>query len=334
MCDAEVARRVRRLGQAAILLPLLPLMLLVTPLAGCSGTGSATSAVERANDSKLTQETPLDWWHELQGGRIAEGRPPPPGATDPYPNLSQVPAKPTLTDPAVRRALTAQLAAERDRTTRQDVQDPITPLPTAGTPGGAPAATPGRKAAGPPPTAPAAPMATLDAATAPPPTPVASPAPAAQANSRTAPAPAATAPAATASNAPAAPLASGPLPALPIDAPATPQLAGLPAATFAPATPRPAPQTVIAFAQGSAALPDGADPALRDLAALRAGGGVEVFAGGDGGGSPERQEEALPLGLARARAIQGALVAAGVPMAAIHLEASAPGRTGGARLLP
>ena len=323
MCDGEVARRVRRRRQATILLPLLPLML----LSGCSGTGSATSAVERANGSKLTQETPLDWWHDLQGGRIAEGRPPPPGATDPYPNLSQVPAKPTLTDPAVRRALTAQLAAERDRTVRQDVQDPIAPVPTA--PGGAPAAAPGRKAAGTPPAAPAAPMATLDAATAPPAPPMAAPAPAAQASSKAAPA--ATA---TASDAPAVPLASGPLPDLPTDAPATPQLPGLPASTFAPATPRPAPLTVIAFAQGSAALPDSADPALRELAARRSGGGVEVFAGGDGEGSPERQEAAIPLGLARARAIQGALVAAGVPMAAIHLEASAPGRTGGARLLP
>ena len=301
-------------------------------LAGCSGTGSVTGAVERANGSKLTQEGPLDWWHDLQGGRIAEGRPPPPGATDPYPNLSQVPAKPTLTDPAVRRALTAQLAAERDRTARQAVQDPIASAPTAGTPGGAPAAAPGRQTAAAPPTAPAAPMATLDAATAPPATPMVSRAPAAQAKSKAAPA--STATASNAPAAPAAPLASGPLPDLPTGAPATPQLPGLPATTFAPATPRPTPLTVIAFAQGSAALPDSADPALRELAARRAGGGVEVFAGGDGEGSPERQEAAIPLGLARARAIQGALVAAGVPMAAIHLEASAPGRTGGARLLP
>ncbi len=295
-------------------------------LPACSATGSLTGAVERLSSSKLTQEGPLDWWHELQGGRIAEGRPPPPGATDPYPNLSEVPARPTPTDPAVRRALTAQLAGERDRTERQAAQDPITPPAGAGVPASAPAAAPGRPgkaAAGLAPATAAAsdaPMATLDAATA-------APSPAAPAKSKRAPAEAA-------SGAAGVPVQSGPLPELPTGAPAIPQLPGLPATTFAPATPRPAPQTVVAFAQGSAALPDSADPALRALAARRAGGGVEVSAGGDGEGGPERQEVALPLGLARARAIQDALVAAGVPMAAIHTEASGLGRTGSARLLP
>ena len=168
-------------------------------------------------------------------------------------------------------------------------------------------------------------MATLDAATA----PAAAPIPAAPAKSKRA-----QAPAAVASSAPGVPVQSGPLPDLPAGAPAIPQLPGLPAATFAPATPRPAPQAVIAFARGSSALPDSADPALRALAALRAGGGVEVSAGGDGEGGPDRQGAALPLGLARARAIQDALMAAGVPMAAIRTEASGLGRTGSARLLP
>ena len=328
MCDGErLARRVRRRGQAAFLLPLLPLLL----LPACSATGSLTGAVERLSNSKLTQEGPLDWWHDLQGGRIAEGRPPPPGATDPYPNLSQVPARPTPTDPAVRRALTAQLAAERDRTERQAAQDPITPI-AAGTAASTPAAAPGRPAgtAARPAPAPAdadASMATLDAATAPP-----APAPA-PAKSKRAPAASAVA-SNVAPGAPAAPAPSGPLPDLPTGVPAVPQLPGLPAATFAPATPRPSPQTVIAFAQGSAALPDSADPALRALAALRAGGGIEVSAGGDGEAAPDRQEAALPLGLARVRAIQDALVAAGVPMAAIRTEASGLGRTGSVRLLP
>jgi outer membrane protein OmpA-like peptidoglycan-associated protein len=325
---------VRRRGQAAFLLPLLALLL----LPGCSATGRLTGAVERLSSSKLTQEGPLDWWHDLQGGRIAEGRPPPPGATDPYPNLSEVPARPTPTDPAVRRALTAQLAAERDRTERQAAQDPITPFagtpPAAGTPASA-STTPGRPAKAARGVAPAAPadpdasMATLDAATAPP----AKPTPAAPASKR-APAPTAAAPGAPGAVVQSGPVQSGPLPALPTGAPAVPQLPGLPASTFALATPRPAPQAVVAFAQGSAALPDSADPALRALAARRAGGGIEVSAGGDGEGGPERQATALPLGMARARAIQDALVAAGVPMAAIRTEASGLGRTGSARLLP
>ena len=92
---------------------------------------------------------------------------------------------------------------------------------------------------------------------------------------------------------------------------------------------------MVAFAQGSAALPDSADTSLRALAGLRAGGALVVQAGGDADGArPEQQAAAVPLGLARARAIQAALVADGVPMAAIRIEAAGLGRTGTARLLP
>ena len=92
---------------------------------------------------------------------------------------------------------------------------------------------------------------------------------------------------------------------------------------------------MIPFAHGSAALPDSADAALRALAARRAGGGVVVQAGGDAeGAGPDQQAAAVPLGLARARAIQAALVADGVPATAIRIEAAGLGRTGAARLLP
>src|SRR5262249_55134774 len=43
---------------------------------------------------------PVNWWHSLEGGRIAEERPPPPNADAPYPNLSEVPSRPTPTDAA------------------------------------------------------------------------------------------------------------------------------------------------------------------------------------------------------------------------------------------
>ncbi len=331
MFDRRVGSLAPRRGQAALLCVLL--------LGGC-GT------VQRLNDSKLTLETPIDWWHDLQGGRIARDRPPPPGATDSYPNLSSVPARPTPTDATTRRALTEQLAAERDRTQRAATRDPIV---AAGAPAAvaaakaaaAPKAAPAATATGPAPagTAPigatpagVAPVgaasvtalddepskAVLDAATAP-------PTPAARRNARTDPA----------ASPGAAPPASGPLPDLPTGAPPIPQLPGLPATTFSPAAPPPLPQAVIAFARGSAELPDSADPALRALAARLAGGGMVVQAGGDADGAgPDRQAAALPLGLARARAIQRALVAAGVPPAAIRIEAAGLGRTGSARLLP
>ncbi|MGI4954589.1 MAG: hypothetical protein ACRYGM_22515 [Janthinobacterium lividum] len=302
------------------------MLLFVGLLGGCS-------AVQRLNDSKLTQDSPVDWWHNLQGGRIAQDRPPPPGASDPYPNLASVPPRPTPTDAATRHALTEQLRAERDRTERAAARDPIVPA-------GAPAAVAAAKAASAPPAAavpagtrpngpasagPAASgpapadepsKAVLDAASAPPAPPARQGAP---------PPPAGT----------AASPAAGRLPELPAGAPPIPQLPGLPATAFAPATPKPLPQAVVAFALGSAALPDSADPALRALAGLRAGGGMIVQAGGDAANAgPERQAAAVPLGLARARAIQAALVADGVPATAIRIEAAGLGRTGVARLLP
>jgi len=39
-------------------------------LAGCSSFPSSMN--------------PVSWWHDLQGGKIAEERPPPPGADQPY----------------------------------------------------------------------------------------------------------------------------------------------------------------------------------------------------------------------------------------------------------
>ena len=328
MFDRRVTRRAPGRGQAA-LPPMLTCVLLLSVefLSGC-GT------VRRLNDSKLTSASPVDWWHDLQGGRIAQDRPPPPGASDPYPNLASVPPRPTPTDAATRRALTEQLRAERDRTERAAARDPIVPA-------GAPAAVAAAKAAAPP-TAAAAPVGTRPSRTAPPdPAPAAAPgdepskavleaasappAPVGRQGARTAPA----------GDPGGAPPASGPLPDLPVGTPPIPRLPGLPATAFAPAAPKPLPEAVIAFSRGSAALPDSADPALRTLAGLRAGGGVVVQAGGDADGAgPERQAAALPLGLARARAIQAALVAAGVPAAAIRIEAAGLGRTGTARLLP
>ncbi len=322
MFDSRVTRRTPEPGQAAQ--PVRQgcvLLLCVGLLGGCS-------TVQRLNDSKLTQDSPVDWWHNLQGGRIAQDRPPPPGASDPYPNLASVPPRPTPTDAATRRALTEQLRAERDRTERAATRDPIVPA-------GAPAAVAAAKAASAPPVAP------VLAGTRPNGPASGGPAPAAASTDEPSKAVLEAASAsAVRQGAPPAPAgapppASGPLPDLPAGAPPIPQLPGLPATAFAPAAPKPLPEAVVAFALGSAALPDSADPALRALAGLRASGGMVVQAGGDADNAgPDRQAAAVPLGLARARAIQAALVADGVPATAIRIEAAGLGRTGVARLLP
>ena len=62
---------------------------------------------------------PVSWWHDLQGGKIAEERPPPPGADQPYPNLATVPPKPAAPDRAALANIASALIA--DRTNAQHV---------------------------------------------------------------------------------------------------------------------------------------------------------------------------------------------------------------------
>lgn len=305
---------------------------------------SACGGIERANDSKLTLDTPIEWWHTLQGGKIAEVRPPPPGVDDPYPNLGQVPARPIVTDAATRRALASRLASERDRTQREATQDPLI-LPAASVSGGRPTASPnansnerpGANIAPLPPVPapdPNASVAVMDAATAPvqpAAAPSAMPLPATP--PAAAVAPAATGPR-TVSQAAGSPVESGPLPDLPTTEPSLPRLGGLPASANAPAVPRVPPPVAFVFRQGSATLPAATEAALRGMAARRAGAAIAVVAGGDAAGpGAEAQARALPLALRRTRAIQDALVAAGVPAAALRIDAAALGRGGAARLL-
>lgn len=297
---------------------------------------SACSGIERANDSKLSVDTPVEWWHDLQGGKIANVRPPPPGVTDPYPNLGQVPPRPVLTDAATRRALAARLAGERDRTQREATQDPLVLPATAA----AAASRSPTFSAAPRPAVPADPgasVAVMDAATAPapiaPPTPEA-PRPAIAPTIAAAPGvPQAAGPAAEALRAAKPAVETGPLPELPTGAPPLPRLGGLPGSVDAPAVPRVPPGVSVAFPPGSATLPAAAEKALRDLAGRRGGATIAVTGGGAGGNSAEAQARALPLALRRGQAIGDALAAAGVPAAAIRVEAAATGRGGEARLL-
>jgi len=315
----------------------IALLLVAAVLPACSG-------IERANDSKLSVDTPIDWWHILQGGKIAEVRPPPPGVTDPYPNLGQVPPRPTLTDAATRRALAARLVAERDRTQREATQDPLV-LPATAV---APTSAPPSFSAAPRPVQPADPgasVAVMDAAIAPATASAAAPPPEAlpsitppsaiPPSSISAPGPPqAAGPAADALRTAKPAVEAGPLPDLPTGAPPLPRLGGMPATVDAPAVPRAPPGVNIAFPAGSATLPPAADAALRELAVRRAGATVAVIAGGDARGSGvDAQARALPLALRRTRAIQDALAAAGVPASAVRADAATIGRGGQARLL-
>lgn len=293
-------------------------VLLALPLAGCSGPASVN---------------PVDWWHDLEGGEIAGQRPPPPQNDAPYPNLSTVPGRPSLSNPAQRQAIAAGLVADRADAryaAEQTPAEPVTPAP-------------------PPPPAPAAASASLPAADAPPAAPPPATAAAPPAAAAPAPAPAAQAVdgAAAARETPAASAAAPPPVGMPAAPPPPPSLAGVAQVTAptpppkAPPPPAAAPSAVsssatgvtLVFTAGATELPGGADDALKTFVARHRAQLMVVSAGGDGGDGPDAQAAALPLALARARTIAAALMAAGVPASMIGIDASAGGHTGAVRIV-
>jgi len=340
-CRKWLQAKYRRQARGPV--AVLPILVLAAGLGGCGADSGA--------------DTPLRWWHELQGGEIAADRPPPPGVGDPYPKLGTVPARPAESDPAVRAALAARLAAVRDRAERNAARTPIEPYvpppppaappPAAGAPPAAAAPSAGAQPAAPAPGAVppeagqgsvGAASATLSAAEAPPKPSKAPPAPAA-------------APAGTAATEPAigpepgAPLviagglASGPVPEIPPAPPSPASFEGVatqPAPTPVPPLPvlpgPPPGATLLRFPAGSAVLPSEQSRTLHHLAS---GHGVFVVIGyGDSASDmPAAQLAALDLGLRRAEAVAAALTASGVPPEAIRVEAKAIGRGAAVRLV-
>ena len=63
--------------------------------------------------SATSSMNPVNWWHQAEGGKIAEQRPAPPGAEQAYPNLSTVPPKPAPADAKALQLLTDSLVADR-----------------------------------------------------------------------------------------------------------------------------------------------------------------------------------------------------------------------------
>lgn len=294
------------MGRAGVALPVVLLL-----LAGCSETASVN---------------PVDWWHNLEGGEIADQRPPPPKADAPYPNLSTVPARPNVTPPGQRQAVVAGLVADRADARVAAEQAPIAPP--------APAAAP-------PPPPPAMASASLPAASAPPsaPAPAAPPPVAAPVSpAPVASTPVASAPIASASASPAS---------MPEAPPPPPRLAGVPRVTMptpppkAPPPPPAPPAAVIAgpgrvtmnFSAGATDLPAGAEEALKLLVSRHRAQQLVVSAGGDGEENLASQAAALPLALARARAIAAMLMADGVPSSMIGINASAGGHSGAVRII-
>ncbi len=285
----------------------------------------AALALSGCSDKQATT-TPLDWWHNLEGGVIATQRPPPPGANDPYPNIATIPPRPPAADVAQHQAIADSLATQRDAANTAAAQAPL--AATTPSPPSKPAAPP--KPAAPDPNAS---TVVVDAASPTPTTPASPP-----------PAPATPAqPAQMAESAlpgidsvPAVPaaVASGPLPDFATAPPPLPAGFGLPTVTPTPATPpppvamaKPLPNGVtIAFTPQSSTLPPSAALALQQFANAHKGAAVAVTGHGDTVlHSADAQSRALDLALRRAQTIAAFLSQAGMPAATLHLRAEAAG---------
>ncbi|MBV9735438.1 MAG: hypothetical protein JO209_05970 [Acidisphaera sp.] len=334
-------------GSLLLARALLPACVL---LAGCSSLPNSVN--------------PVVWWHGLQGGVIAEQRPPPPGADAPYPKLGSVPPKPAPPDAAAHQRIATALVADRANAQyaaqRNPLPDPgsrtaspalfggpgpLSPAdPNASTARLAASSAPPRPAPGPgaPLGAPLGPPQPASAA-APARPPARAPRTAVQQAPLAAPAPAGAEPAGSAE-------ASSEPPGIPQTPPAPPSIPGLPIAATQPTPPPVAPPApppaatplsgaaaapvAVAFPPGSAVLPAGQDGPLRQLAARRLGHPIEVVGYGEAtDAEPQLQSAGVALALSRARAIAAVLTGAGVPAAAIRMDAQAAGRGAAARLL-
>jgi outer membrane protein OmpA-like peptidoglycan-associated protein len=313
-------------------------------LGGCSG------------QDRLANLNPVDWWHGLEGGAIAQTRPPPPNADAPYPSLGSIPAKPPPPDAAAHAQIANALVADRSNAKYTQTALPI------------PAVTPAQIRAQAAQSADAEqPNATLASASAPPPPPAVAPppkkAPVAPVSATPLPAPAAppsppqapaepAPPAAAAALEPAAAapvLADAPVPDIPAAPPPPPQLSGVatpPAVTaptaspVAPPAPPAAPPVVdgkpipIPFAAGSAVLQADALVPIKLLAKRRGPASIAVTGFGEATSSDTAaQSAALPLALDRARAVASQLMADGVPNTAIRIAAEPQGSGAAARLV-
>jgi len=299
---------------------------------------------------------PVSWWHGLQGGAIAEQRPTPPGANDPYPNLASVPDRPTPTDPKLRQQIADALIADRSNARHEagaaQPADPSNPSASPSLFGRGSVPPPGPAApATPPPDA--RPAAVRDGMAASAPAPTRTQAAVPDGPPRVSPAPRGTVaaaplePPATTPSAPAVP-AAPPAPAnLPGAVASAPVPATNPVAAAVPApavaTPAPSANAAVAatrpsvgvpFALGSATVPRASLVALRQLATRRGAANIAVTGYGEAAANdPAAQQAGISLALARAQAVASVLTSAGVPATAIRVDAEAAGRGAAARLV-
>ncbi len=294
---------------------------------------------------------PANWFHQREGGVVAQPHQPVPGENEPYPNLASIPPAPTPPNKAELESIYNGLIADRAHAQylaeNAPLPDPSSPqaspglfgIGTAPPPPPAGAAVASLPAANAAPAAAPAPQPVPPAAAAPvpavpqPPATAKAPAKAPVAAVQTTPLPAAIPPAPAPSPSPPAPtIGTAPPPPPPI-APA--QTAALPPATSPGEAPsNPADMVEVAFPPGSATITQPDALSLKALAARRGNKLMEALGRGDAASAaPSAQQTAITLGFARAQAIAKALQAAGVPDNSIQVMSLAGGRGGAAKLI-
>ncbi len=120
----------------------------------------AAGVLGGCGNQRVALDAPVQWWHDLEGGTIAQQRPPPPGIGQPYPKIGTVPARPVLPDVASRTGETDRLAAQREQVERVLTRTPLPPSGSATTQAlASEGVAPGGGPAGAAPAGPAGPMA-------------------------------------------------------------------------------------------------------------------------------------------------------------------------------
>ncbi|WP_232091852.1 hypothetical protein [Acetobacter aceti] len=301
-------------------------------------------------------DTTLDWYHQHEGGIIAQQRPPAPGQFDPYPRVGLTPTTPpALPSPELRQSITNNLITSRNLTMRTAAQNgtltPVIPPPPKAAITAKPAVSAADASKGGTTQAPTAATTTpvpnggmgaiLDAAdsSSPPtgttPATTPSPAPKAKSDATQAPPEAELAmPEFRGDAAIAATSVTGPLPEIPAGPPAIPSIPGFApprdALAMEPIRPdydvSPKDGTLIGFLPGSDQMKPGQDGTLTKLINSRHGAPLFLHCSGETVSlSPDDQTQAVELGLLRGRTLADALIKKGMPASALHITSSAFG---------
>jgi len=285
-------------------------------------------------------DTPVNWYHQAEGGEIAKLRPPPPGNADSYPHVGLTPTRaPDLPSASLRADLTEQLIEQRNYARLMDAKSgPLVVVPTVAAKPAAPRPTAVQ------PEGAAGSNATFDAVNMDPQPAAGSTGPA------PAPAPAKPAPKVSAAPAPAAgetampaldtsvtqpsAAANAPPPTMPDLPPPAPQFPGfdVPTDGMIADTTRPAyalgepAGTLVLFEPGTDAI---AEKQEKTISSLVSDGVTKVLSihgyGAAQGTDAADQTRAIQLGLLRAQALSDALVKRGVPLSHIRMDADAFG---------